>query len=58
VCAEIARGAITGTRALRALVGGKYEDVLASLSRLIRSGKVVAPTKQRQPYTVVGGPDS
>jgi hypothetical protein len=52
----LAQGGITSTRALRGLVGGKYEDILTSLARLTQRDKVVPPTKQRQPYTLIGGP--
>ena len=54
----LAQGGITSTRALRGLVGGKYEDILTSLARLTQRGKVVPPTKQRQPYTLIGGAEA
>lgn len=56
ILATIARYPITGLRGLaphvRAACGKRRDDVLrAALDRLIAEGRIIAPTRQRQPYT-------
>lgn len=46
---------VTSTERIRGFVGRSKPEVTASVDRLIASGRVLPPSRQRAPYTLSGG---